>query len=119
MSNLSVKPRLLTIIRWTARIWSILIFVIALLVIVVPDPNVVEPVPLTDWIMLGFYGASIGGLLLAWRWEGLGGAIAIAGVVSHNVAFRVFRGVWLVQAIPLFLFGLPGIIVSSFSSTCP
>ena len=45
MSSLRVNLRLVTILRWVARVWSVLIFVIALLVIVVPDPNVVEPVP--------------------------------------------------------------------------
>jgi len=80
------------IIRWIARVWSILIFAIALLIIVVPDPNVVQPVLLTDWIELGFYWVSILGLLLAWRWEGLGGAIAIAGVAGRDVAFRIFKG---------------------------
>jgi hypothetical protein len=75
MNDLSVSLRIVAFIRWIARIWSILIFVIALMIIVVPDPNVVEPVPLTDWIELGFYGVAILGLLVAWRWEGLGGAI--------------------------------------------
>jgi hypothetical protein len=59
MSSLAVNARLVTIIRWIARVWSILIFLVALLVVVVPDPNVVQPVPLTDWIELGFYWVSI------------------------------------------------------------
>ena len=62
-----LNPRILTIFRWTARIWSSLIFAIVLLVIIVPYPNVVKPVPLTDWIELGFYGLATLGLLLAWR----------------------------------------------------
>lgn len=105
----SANPRIVTIIRWIARIWSILLFVLALLIIVAPDPNVVKPVPLTDWIELGFYGVAILGLLIAWRWEGLGGAIAIAGVVGNNVAFGIIRGYWFPGlAIPAFLFVVPG-----------
>ncbi len=69
MSILSINPRIVTIIRWMARVWSILIFATALLIIVVPDPNVVQPVPLTDWIELSFYWVSILGLLLAWHWK--------------------------------------------------
>jgi len=114
MSSLSVNPRIVTILRWIARVWSILIFLVALLIVVVPDPNVVEPVPLTDWIELGFYGVSILGLLLAWRWEGLGGAIAIAGVVGHDVAFRIIRGYWFHVLVPAalleFVLVLPGIL---------
>ena len=110
MGSQSANPRLMTIIRWIARVWSILIFLVALLIVVVPDPNVVQPVPLTDWIELGFYWVVILGLLLAWRWEGLGGAIALAGIVGHAVAFRIFRDTWFVQAIPVFILGLPGIL---------
>jgi hypothetical protein len=109
MSSLSTNLRIMTIIRWIARIWSILIFARAVVIVVVPDPYLVKPVPLTDWIELGFYGVAILGLLLAWRWEGLGGTIAIVGVVGHAIAFCIFRGVWFVQAIPVLLYGLPGI----------
>ena len=114
MSTLSINPRIVTIIRWIARIWSILIFVIALLIVVLPDPNVVQPVPLTDWNELGFYWVSILGLLLAWRWEGLGGTMAIAGVAGHDVAFRIIRGYWFHVLVPSalleFVFVLPGIL---------
>ena len=110
MSSTGVNLRIVTIIRWIARVWSVLIFLVALLIVVAPDPYVVQPVPLTDWIELGFYWVSILGLLLAWRWEGLGGAIALAGIVGHAVAFRIFRGSWFVQAIPVFVLGLPGIL---------
>jgi hypothetical protein len=114
MNSLNINPRIVKIIRWIARVWSILIFVIALLIVVVPDPNIVQPVPLTDWIELGFYWVSILGLLLAWRWEGLGGAIAIAGVVGHGVAFRIIRGYWFHILVPAalleFVLALPGIL---------
>ena len=116
MSRWSVNPRIVTIIRWIARIWSILIFALAVLVIRTPDPWVVEPVPLADRIAMGLFGAAILGSLIAWRWEGLGGAIAIASVVGDDVFVRITRGggPWsqvLTPAAPLeFLFGLPGIL---------
>jgi len=90
----SAHLRAVTIVRWIARIWSVLLCAIALLVIIVPDPYAVKPVPLTDWVELGLYGVALVGLLIAWRWEGLGGAIAVAGVVGHGMAFRIFRGYW-------------------------
>ncbi|MCJ7667472.1 MAG: hypothetical protein MUP04_04170 [Anaerolineae bacterium] len=114
MSRSSVIPRIVTIIRWIARIWSILIFVLALLVIITPDPYVVEPVPLADRILMGFFGVAILGLLIAWRWEGLGGAIAIASAVGHDATFRITRGYWFLKLPPSapleFLFVLPGIL---------
>ena len=116
MSRWSVDPRIVTIIRWIARIWSILIFALAVLVIRTPDPWVVEPVPLADQIVMGLFGVAILGSLIAWRWEGLGGAIAIASVVAHDVTTRIMGGggAWsqlLTPASPLvFLFGFPGIL---------
>jgi hypothetical protein len=112
MSSLSVNPRIITIIRWIARIWTIPIFVFALGEILIPDPYAVQPVPLADWISLGFLGVSILGLLLAWRWEGLGGAIAIAGFVGHVVAFGITRGYWWFGALGslAFILVLPGIL---------
>lgn len=109
MSGSSVNSRMVTILRWFARIWSGLVFVVALLIMVAPDPYVVEPVPLGDRIQLGFYGLAILGLLSAWRWEGLGGAVAIAGVVGSSAAFAIFRGYWFPGLlIPAFLIALPG-----------
>ena len=116
MSRWSVNPRIVTIIRWIARIWSILIFALAVLVIIIPDPYTVKPVPLADQIAMGLFGVAILGSLIAWRWEGLGGAIAIASVVGDDVFCRITRGggLWsqvLTPASPLvFLFGFPGIL---------
>lgn len=111
MINKSWNNRVETIIRWVARIWSILIFVFVLLIVVTPDPYLVKPIPLTDWIELGFYGVTTLGLLLAWRWEVIGGAITIAGVLGHEVVFRIIRGYWFPGLVtPTLLFMLPGIL---------
>ena len=116
MSRWSVNPRIVTIIRWIARIWSILILALAVLVITTPDPYTVQRVPLADQMLMGLFGVAILGSLIAWRWEGLGGAIAIASVVAHDVTTRIIGGggVWsqvLTPASPLvFLFGFPGVL---------
>jgi len=119
MSETSVKPIILTILRWIARIWSILIFIVVLLVIIIPDPNVVKPVPLTDWVELGFYGLATLGLLLAWRWEGLGGGVTILGILGHTIVFRIFRGVWFVQVLPIIIFGVPAILFLVYQAFSP
>ena len=72
MSTANALPRSVIIIRWIARIWSILVFVVALLTIFPPDPNATEPVPVADWFLLSLWGVAILGLLVAWRWELVG-----------------------------------------------
>lgn len=111
MSGLKIRSLAVNILRWTARVWSLLLLLAAVLEIILPDPYAVSPVPLMDWIALGFWGLSILGLLLAWRWEALGGLIAIAGLLGHYVIFRISRGVWFPNAtLPILIFGLPGLI---------
>jgi hypothetical protein len=117
MSRWSVIRRIVTIIRWIARIWSILILALAVLVIIAPDPYTVQPVPLAQQMLMGLFGVAVLGSILAWRWEGLGGAIAVASGVAYDVATRDFSGgggVWsevLTPASPLvFVFGFPGIL---------
>ena len=69
MSTANALPRSVKIMRWIARIWSILLFVVALLTIFVPDPNAIEPVPVADWLLLSLWGVAILGLLVAWGLE--------------------------------------------------
>jgi hypothetical protein len=74
-------------IRWIARIWSIPIIGIALLMLIgyawnwvtigTPDPYVVEDYPPIEALPPIFMFLSILGLGIAWRWERLGGTITI------------------------------------------
>jgi hypothetical protein len=90
----SVNPRFLTVLRWIARVWSLLIVAIILLIALTPDPYAVEPVPLADWLLLSLFAVAAVGLLIAWRWEAMGGTIAIASVVVQNVGFGIVHGFW-------------------------
>ena len=81
------RDRLTKWIRWVARIWSVPIIVIALLVFAgnlwswattgVADPNAVEGYPWTEALPPIFMLVSILGLGLAWYWERLGAIIAL------------------------------------------
>jgi hypothetical protein len=74
-------------IRWVARIWGALIVVYALLMLIgygwnwvttgVADPHVVEDVPLVTYVGLALMVLGAFALGIAWRWEMLGGAIAV------------------------------------------
>jgi hypothetical protein len=79
-------------IRWVARIWSFPIIVYALLMFVgytwswvttgVADPHAVEDYPPTEALPPIFMFLSVLGLGIAWRWERLGGTIAIVFLVA-------------------------------------
>ena len=82
------RDRVTKWMRWIARIWSIPIIVYALLMVAgyawswvttgVADPHAVEDYPPTEVLPPIFMLLSILGLGIAWRWERLGGTIAIA-----------------------------------------
>ena len=115
-------------VRWTARIWGGLVFVIVLLIFVGyaynwlttghADRYAAEDYPPIENLppLLMFLAALGSGI--AWRWEGLGGAIT---VVSQLVALPVLLihwpitddfprylvapyGIWMIVAIPGTLF---------------
>ena len=74
-------------IRWMARVWSLPIIVYALLILVgyawnwvttgVADPYAVEDDPAIEALPPISMFLSVLGLGIAWRWERLGGTIAI------------------------------------------
>lgn len=73
-------------VRWTARIWGTLIVIIVAFILIgsissrisgETDPYAVgETAPIENIPPL-FIALSAVGLALAWRWEGIGGAIAV------------------------------------------
>jgi len=110
MSKLNRFPSPVTVLRWLARAWSLMLLVRGLVQVVLPDKYAVYPLPLTELIEMCFYGLALAGLLLAWRWEGIGGWLAIAGLTGHAIAFSLFRQVWMVQLTPLILYGVPAVL---------
>ena len=99
------------IIRWIARIWSILVFVFALLRIITPDPYATEPVPALDWFLLSLWGVAILGLLIAWRWELVGGIITIATMFVRELFWVILKGDWLVNFLIFWFFLVPPAIL--------
>ena len=88
-------------IRWIARIWSIPILLYTLLFFIgyawnmattgVADPHAVEDVPAIEALPPLLLFLSVLGLAIAWRWEGLGGAIT---VVFHLAMLPVLLVHW-------------------------
>jgi hypothetical protein len=108
-NNLDGKYRITThMIRWTARIWSIIVIGILILLILGEGIN---PTFTYEWFGLLFipFGISIG-MILAWWWEGLGGSIIMGSLlgfyVIHFASTNTFpRGfAWLLFSVPGILF---------------
>ena len=97
MNDLTSVRRSAQVIRWIARIWSIPILIFAVLRTFAPDPYATEPVPAEDWFLLGLWGVAILGLLVAWRWELVGGIITIATMFFRELAWILLKGDWLVN----------------------
>jgi hypothetical protein len=111
MTNENPASRPEKTIRWIARIWSILVFTIALLRILTPDPYATEPVPALDWFLLSLLGASILGLLIAWRWELIGGIVTIATMLLREITWIILRGDWMISFLIFWLFIVPPAIL--------
>jgi hypothetical protein len=83
-----------TILRWIARLWSLLLFVFAILRLFMPDPYATEPVPAEDWFLLSLWGIAILCLVAAWRWELVGSILAIATMFIRELAWILLKGPW-------------------------
>lgn len=106
MSALGV-PRSVTLIRWIARIWSLLIFTVVLFMVLTPDPYASEPVPVEDWFLLSLWGVAVLGLLVAWRWERVGGLLTIATMFVRELVWVILKGGWLANFLIVWAFVVP------------
>lgn len=80
-------------VRWTARIWGVLS--IALLAAFAFGPN--ESFSPTGQELLGlilFPGLVVVGLAAGWRWEAIGGAVAIGGLAGFYIWHRAVSDGW-------------------------
>ena len=120
------RNRITKWMRWIARIWSVPIIVYALLLLVgytwswvttgVADPYAVEEVPFIEVLPPIFLLVSILGLALAWRWERLGGTIALVFQLAALAVLLIDRPIshnFPNSAIPyllLLITAIPGIL---------
>lgn len=92
-------------LRWIARIWSIVIIVFSLIMLIgyavnwvqtgTADPHAMEDYPPIENLIPLTLILSVIGLGIAWRWEGLGGAINI-GFFLANLAVHF----WMISPRP-------------------
>jgi hypothetical protein len=91
-----------TTLQRVARIWSVFIFLITLLVVIgeVAFPHTGEAYPLIENLMPISMLISIASLGLAWKWE------LLAGVLNILFFFATFILYWVINARPFPLKGL-------------
>lgn len=105
------KRILRLVLRWVPRIWSLLIFAFALMMILTPDPTITEPVPLEDWFLLSLWGIAVLGLLIAWRWALLGATITVATMFIREFAWVALKGRWLASFLIVWVLFVPPAIL--------
>ena len=102
-------------IRRIARIWSIIIIGFGVLMfiaeIIAAFTTESEPYPFYENLIPFSLGMAVVGLAVAWKWEGVGGAITIISVLV-NLGVYLFTGRTAVGAVILILTPIliPGIL---------
>jgi fucose 4-O-acetylase-like acetyltransferase len=87
-------PTLATAARWGARVLSVLILLFWGFFIVAhlfgEEQAVPQPLPFSDYIVLTTMGVTLIGLVVAWKWEFVGGAMTLGAImITALVNWRV------------------------------
>jgi hypothetical protein len=96
------KESRIKIVRWIARVWSILVLIFALVLLISTLSEMgSDPPSLIFWVLFGLWFAAVLALVAAWRWELAGGIIAITALVSREMmyfflSYQIFVEFWMV-----------------------
>lgn len=102
-------------LRRVARVWSIVVIGVTLLVVVAhlvfPEPGTADYPPAENLLPLAMC-LSVVGLGVAWRWEGLGGAVNVGFFLVNLALYWVLRGRFLpLRAVGILsLAAIPGVL---------
>lgn len=95
------------ILRWTARIWSLLAFAFAMVVAFSPDPHAVNPITVRELFMLSLWLIAILGLLIAWRFERMGALITIVIMPLREMLYYLFYREWIINFLLVWALVIP------------
>ena len=101
------SPKSVRILRWIARIWSLLALADGLILAFGGGEKQV----LKDWPLLAMWGVAIICLLVAWKYELIGGITAIVFVILHDLFHLVVNGTWLPGFMILWALIIPPAII--------
>ena len=108
MGNQKNKNRTVTIIRWIARILGVLFIAFFLLMFIgeeLSSKQETSSIAVRELIGLVFDFVYFVGLILAWKWEGLGGLIAAIGLIAFAVTIPDAAILaYTIMAVPVILF---------------
>ncbi len=99
------------ILRWIARIWSVLALILALVMALSPDPHAVNPITARELFMLSLWLIAILGLVLGWRFERLGALIAIIIMPVREALYVLFYREWTVNFLLIWALVIPPAIM--------
>lgn len=87
METTSSIPARIKILRWTARIWGtfIVFFMSSIFIGEAISKGLFYSVDPKHYVMFILIGIAQLGILLAWKWEGLGGLLGIIGVLISDL----------------------------------
>ena len=95
------------ILRWTARVWSLLAFTLAMVVAISPDPYAVNLITAQEIFMLSLWLIAILGLLIAWRFEKVGALITIIIMPVRELLYFLFYREWTINFLLIWAVVIP------------
>jgi hypothetical protein len=81
-----------TVIRWVARIWSLLLLGLILFASLNTGPEGIYGLPAVEYIPMAAIAIAQIGLLLAFHWEKWGGTVALIGALTIVPAYLLGHG---------------------------
>lgn len=91
------QQKKIKIIRWVARIWSILAVLLAFVLLISTLLENGDEMPtIIFWMLFGLWFFAVLSLLVSWRWEIVGSVLAITALVSREMAVFYLSGEFLV-----------------------
>ena len=94
----TVTWRAATLGRWIALILGSLMVLLFLAFFFGEGPPRLSALTAVDGLLFAAMGALFLGLALAWKWEGLGGLLSVAGFAALVATGRIHLRVWTLDA---------------------
>lgn len=107
MDDKTSKNRVLSIIRWVARIGGVAYLAFFLLFFIgetISPSQETNPMTFSEMVGMAFVFAYFAGLVLAWKWEGPGALIAIGGAIAFSVTIQEYSLLVVIMVAPGLLF---------------
>lgn len=114
------KSKWVPVVRWAARIWSLLPIMFGLAHLVSDEAETGIEVVWSEWLALGLAGLCLLGLALAWRWERFGAWLSIVALGIFVVVFvitveRIFPALLII----VLALGIPAVMFLAVSGRRP